>query len=50
MDQVCDHLGAVKCLSYDKSGKLYSGGADGILRIWTLPANRQPRKLELYSV
>lgn len=36
LDQVISHVGPVKCLCFDLTGKLYSGGSDGTLRIWNL--------------
>ena len=36
LEQLHSHNGPVKCLSIDKSGKIYSGGQDGALRIWNL--------------
>lgn len=49
VDQVISHNGAVQCLQFDKSGKLYSGGSDGVVRVWNLPAKREPKTLELHS-
>jgi WD40 repeat protein len=40
LEQVYSHNGPVKCLSFDRTGKLYSGGSDGILRIWNLDVRR----------
>ena len=36
IDQLVSHNGEVRCLAYDRSGKLYSAGSDGSVRIWNL--------------
>ena len=40
IDQLVSHNGAVRCLTFDKLGKIYAGGSDGVLRIWNLEAKR----------
>lgn len=49
IDQLLSHNGAVRCLEYDKNGKLYAGGSDGVVRVWNLQAKRESRTLELHS-
>ena len=39
----------MRCLAIDRSGKIYSGGSDGTLRIWNLPNSRKPREVEVHS-
>ena len=34
IQKLTDHHGYVSKLEYDLTSKLYSGGKDGILRIW----------------
>lgn len=36
VDQLISHNGEVRCLTYDKAGKLYAAGSDGVVRIWNL--------------
>lgn len=49
IDQLISHNGPVNCLQYDKSGKIYSAGSDGSVKIWNLAARREPRVLDLHS-
>jgi WD40 repeat protein len=49
LDQLISHNGPVRCLAIDRSGKIYSGGSDGALRIWNLEAKREPKTLEIHS-
>lgn len=49
IDQLISHNGPVSCLQFDKSGKIYSAGSDGSVRIWSLGTRREPRVLDLHS-
>ena len=49
IDQVISHNGEVRCLQFDKSGKLYSGGSDGVVRVWNFQAKREPKTYDLHS-
>lgn len=40
IDQIISHNGHITALAYDRSGKLYSAGSDGSVRIWTLKVRR----------
>ena len=40
VDQIMSHNGALNCLAYDRSGKLYSAGSDGSVRIRNLKVRR----------
>lgn len=44
MDQVMSE-GSVRCLVFDKLGKMYGGGADGTVRIWNMQSRREPKKI-----
>jgi WD40 repeat protein len=43
------HNGPVRCLAIDRSGKIYSGGSDGSLRIWNLDSKREPKTIDIHS-
>jgi len=48
--QLTSHNGPVRCLAFDRSGKMYSGGSDGTLRIWNFANNnKNPRDIEVHS-
>ena len=36
IDQVISHAGAVRCIAYDREGKLYTGGSNGVVKVWNL--------------
>lgn len=49
VDQLLSHNGPVNCIQVDKSGKIYTGGSDGIIRVWNLQVKRQPKTYDLHS-
>ncbi len=49
IDQLISHNGAVNCIQVDKTGKIYSAGSDGKVRVWNLVSKREPKIFDLHS-
>lgn len=39
----------MNCLQVDKTGKIYSAGSDGKVKVWNLLSKREPKIFDIHS-